>query len=496
MNDSKLARPTADGGSQNQSDPNFAVRWYVLAIVGVAQLMVVLDATIVNIGLPSAQLDLGFSDDNRQWVISAYALAFGSLLLIGGRLGDIFGRKSVFIVGLLGFGVASVVGGAAANFPVLVAARAFQGMFGALLAPAAMAILSVTFTDDKERSKAFGIFGAIAGVGAGIGLLLGGILTDLASWRWCLYVNIVFAVPAAAAAFYMIRSHSHGAAGGHSGSHDIVGAVTATLGLFALVFGVSRAETEGWDSTVTLCSLVAAAVLLILFVVIETRVEQPLLPLRVVLNPVRGGSYFAIAVFGIVIFGVFLFLTFYLQNTLQYSPLKTGFAFMPLNLTMLVVVGVTSSVLLPKFGPRPLIFLGLLLAACGSALFALIDIDTGYVDRVLPALIVTGLGGGLLFATTFTTATLGIETRDTGVASAMLNVAQQVGGSIGIAVLSTIFGSAVADYAENNPGPGVVDEAALHGYTVIFWVAAGVTLVGSVISLLLIRVSRTRRVVA
>ncbi|WP_456695076.1 MFS transporter [Aeromicrobium sp. P5_D10] len=474
----------------SSTDPNHAARWIILAIVGVAQLMVVLDATIVNIALPSAQSDLSFSDENRQWVVTAYALAFGSLLLVGGRLGDLFGRKQMFIVGLFGFALASALGGAANSFELLVVSRALQGVFAAALAPAALAILSVTFTDPQERGKAFGIFGAIAGAGAGVGLLLGGVLTQWLSWRWCLYVNLAFAVPAAIAAIVYVHAHHRDrAADGHARTIDVPGAVTGTLGIFALVFGVSSAEARGWDSPLTIASLVAAPLLLIAFVMIEQRVREPLLPLRVVLNATRGGSYFSIAVLGITMFGVFLFLTYFLQQNLGYSPVKAGLAFMPLNITVMIVSGVCASVLLPKLGPRVLIVWGLLLAAAGMVVLAQITSSSGYLT-ILPALLLVGVGAGFLFTTTFATGTLGVDERDTGVASAMLNTAQQIGGSVGTALLSTLFASAVADYATDNPGPRAAVEASIHGYTTVFWWAAGLTFAGALVAFAMMRSSR------
>lgn len=472
------------------ADPNYAVRWIILAIVGVAQLMVVLDATIVNIALPSAQMDLEFSDADRQWVVTAYALAFGSLLLIGGRLGDLFGRKQIFVVGLFGFAIASALGGAASSFELLVLARALQGVFAAMLAPAALAILSVSFSDPAERGKAFGIFGAIAGVGAGIGLLLGGVLTDWLTWRWCLYVNLIFAVPAAIVTMIVVKAHHRDrSADGHSRAIDIPGVLTGTIGLFALVFGFSSAETNGWSDSVTIISLVAAPVLLIAFVLIEQRVREPLLPLRVVLNATRGGAYFSIAVVGIALFGVFLFLTYYLQQNLGYSPIRAGFAFMPLNLAIMVVAGASSGVLLPRFGPRKLIVGGLVLTAIGMTYLAQLDTSSGYAGDVLPALILLGIGAGLMFATTFATATLGVDERDMGVASAMLNTAQQVGGSVGTALLSTLFASAVTDYASTNRGPNVAVEASIHGYTTVFWWAAAIALIGAIVSFFMMRSS-------
>ncbi|MET0928611.1 MAG: MFS transporter [Aeromicrobium sp.] len=472
------------------ADPNYPVRWIILAIVGVAQLMVVLDATIVNIALPSAQSDLEFGDGDRQWVVTAYALAFGSLLLIGGRLGDLFGRKQVFVVGLVGFAIVSALGGAASSFELLVVARALQGVFAAMLAPAALAILSVTFSDPAERGKAFGIFGAVAGVGAGIGLLLGGVLTQWLSWRWCLYVNLAFALPAAAAAQTFIKAHHRDrASGGHTRTIDFPGALTGTVGLFALVFGFSSAETRGWESPVTIVSLIAAPVLLIAFVLVERRAKEPLLPLHVIMNATRGGAYFASAVFGVALFGVFLFLTYFLQQNLGYSPIRAGFAFMPMNLAIMVVAGLASAVLLGRFGPRLLIVGGLVMAAAGMTWLAQIDSGSGYAGGVLPALFLLGIAGGLLFSTTFATATLGVDERDMGVASATLNTAQQIGGSVGTALLSTLFASAVSSYATDNPGPRVAVEAGIHGYTTVFWWAAAISLFGALVSFGMMRSS-------
>lgn len=472
------------------TDPNDSARWIILAIVGVAQLMVVLDATIVNIALPSAQSALNFSDGDRQWVITAYALAFGSLLLVGGRIGDLFGRKQVFVVGLLGFAVASALGGAASSFELLVVARGLQGLFAALLAPAALAILSVTFADPAERGKAFGIFGALSGVGAGIGLLLGGVLTEWLSWRWCLYVNLAFAVPAAIAAAIFIKAHHRNrATGGHSRTIDIPGALTGSIGVFALVFGFSSAETRGWDAPLTVVSLLVAPGLIAAFVAIERRAQEPLLPLRVVLNATRGGAYFSIAVFGVVLFGVLLFLTFYMQQNLGYSPIRGGVAFMPMNLTILVVAGVAAGSLLPRFGPRKLTVAALMLSSVAMTWLAQIDGDSGYADGVLPALLIIGVAAGMLFTTTFATATLGVDERDTGVASAMLNTAQQVGGSIGTALLSTLFANAVSGYSGDQSGPRAALDASIHGYTTVFWWGAGITFVGAIVAFVLMRSS-------
>jgi len=338
----------------------------ILAVLGIAQLMVVLDVTIVNIALPSAQRDLGFSDDLRQWVVTAYALAFGSLLLLGGRLGDLFGRKWTFVAGLLGFAAASAVGGAAGSFGVLVAARAAQGVFGALLAPSALALLSTTFTEPAERGKAFGIFGAIAGSGAAVGLLLGGALTEWLTWRWCLYVNLLFAVPTAVAATRLFAGHVHR----DRRRLDLLGTATATAGLFWLVYGLAHSETHSWGDPVTLIMLGASAVLLAAFAAIEARVPHPLLPIAVLRDRTRAGAYLALGLTYVALFAVFLFLTYFLQRTRGFSPIETGLAFLPLAVTVMSTAVVSSAVLVRRVGPRRLLVAGMLLAAAAMAWLA------------------------------------------------------------------------------------------------------------------------------
>jgi EmrB/QacA subfamily drug resistance transporter len=459
-------------------NPHHEKRWLILAVIGVAQLMVVLDATIVNIALPSAQRDLGFSDDSRQWIVTAYALAFGSLLLLGGRIGDLFGRKWAFIAGLLGFAVASAVGGAAGSFGVLVAARAAQGAFGALLAPSALALLSTIFTDRDERGKAFGIYGAIAGGGAAVGLLLGGILTETLSWRWCLYVNLLFAVPAALAALRLLVNQAQA----NRPPIDVPGTLTATSGLFALVYGFSNSETHSWTHPLTIVMLAASVVLLAAFVWIESRVAHPLLPLRVIADRVRGGAYLAIGIAGIAMFAVFLFLTYYLQLTKGFSPIETGLAFLPMTAAIMVTATSVNIRFLQRIGPRPLLILGMVLGSGAMVWLAQLEPGSSYVGHVLPALLVLGVGLGNIFAPAFATATYGVDPHDTGVASAMVNTMQQVGGSIGTALLSSIFASAVTSYVESHPRtPQVLGDAAVHGYTVAFWIAAGVFALGAVV---------------
>ena len=352
--------PTTD-----QADSSLASRrrWSILAVIAIAQLMVVLDNTIVNIALPSAQADLGFSDPQRQWVITAYALAFGSLLLLGGRMSDLFGRKRAFMVGLIGFAVASMVGGAADGFEMLVISRAAQGAFGALLAPAALSLLTTTFPGGRDRARAFGVFSAIAGSGAALGLLLGGTLTEYVDWRWCMYVNAVFAVVAFVGAAFLLpalpkRERPH---------LDILGTVAGSAGLFCIVYGFATAETDGWSSGSVLGFLVGGVALLVTFVLLQRKVRAPLLPLRVVLDRNRGGAYLAILVLASGMFAVSLFLTYYLQESLHFSPVLTGVAFLPMVASIVTASTTVPATLLPRIGPKPLIFVGLLLGS--GALF-------------------------------------------------------------------------------------------------------------------------------
>ncbi|MGH2874143.1 MAG: MFS transporter, partial [Solirubrobacteraceae bacterium] len=417
------------------ADPHHERRWLILGVIGLAQLMVVLDITVVNVALPSAQRDLGFSTFDRQWSITAYALAFGSLLLLGGRIGDLFGRKWTFVYGLIGFAFASAVGGAATSFAMLVASRAAQGVFGSILAPSALGLLTTTFTDGAERGKAFGIFSAIAGSGGAIGLLLGGVLTQLISWRACMYVNAVIAVPAALGAVRLLVNEGRP----DRPALDLPGAATASLGLFALVYGFSNAETHSWGNPLTIGMLVACVVLLGAFVALERRVAHPMLPLRVVLDRARGGSYLAVAITGIAIFGAFLFLTYYLQTTKHFTPIQTGLAFLPMSVAIIVAAVAANVKLLRRFGPRPLMASGMVLGAAGMAWLATLTATSGYVDHVLPALVIMGLGFGNTFAPAIFTATYGVQRQDAGVASAMVNTMQQVSGAIGASFLSTIF---------------------------------------------------------
>lgn len=462
-----------------------ARRWWILAVVGLAQLMIVLDATIVNIALPSAQKDLGFSDGNRQWVITAYALAFGSLLLLGGRIADLFGRKITFLVGLVGFAGASALGGAAGNFEVLVSARGLQGLFGALLAPAALSLLTTTFTDAKERATAFGVFGAIAGAGGAVGLLLGGVLTEHLDWRWTMYVNLIFAVIAFVGGMVFLR-HS---ARDRSVSLDIPGAVLVSAGLFGLVYGFSNAESHAWGSPATWGFLAAGVVLLGVFAWWQTRAAHPLLPLRVLLDRNRGASFIAVLISGAGMFGVFLFLTYYLQQSLGYSPIQTGLAFLPMVAALVLTSALASTRLIPRFGPKPIVPLGMGIAAAGLVWLTALSMDSTYAAHILPPLVVLGLGIGLVMAPAMSLATSGVAPHDAGVASAAVNTMQQIGGSIGTALLNTLAASAATGYlAGRNPAdPAVRGQALLESYSTAYWWSAGFFAAGLLISGLLYR---------
>ena len=476
--DTGTGPPATRTPQSNQVDLQHRRRWWILAVIGLAQLMLVLDLTIVNVALPSAQHALGFSTACRQWIITAYALAFGSLLLLGGRLGDWFGRKWTLIAGLIGFAVVSAVGGAAQSFGMLVAARGAQGVFGALLAPSALALLATTFTDPAERNKAFGVFGAIAGGGSAIGLLLGGMLTQAISWRATLFINLAIAIPVALAASMLLVNQRPP----KRPALDLPGTITGPLGLFALVYGVSNAEVHSWTAPLTIISLAAAVALVAAFIAIESRVAEPLLPLEIVSDRARGSSYLALAAAGAASFGVFLFLTYFLQRTLGYSPTTTGLAFLPLTAALIVSSTITNIKLRPRFGPRPLIATGMLLGAGAIAWLAQLTPSSSYGAHVLPALVLLGLGLGATFTPAIFTATQRVTQQETGVASAMANTSQQVGGAVGAAALSTIFASAVTSYAHAHAhSHAVITAAPVDGYTVAFWVAAGVLAAGAII---------------
>jgi EmrB/QacA subfamily drug resistance transporter len=457
----------------------------VLGVIALSQLMVVLDTTIVNIALPSAQRSLGFSSDSRQWVITAYALTFGSLLLVGGRLSDLVGRRRTLLIGLLGFALASAIGGAAPNFGLLVGARALQGAFAAVLAPAVLSTLNLTFQEGKERTRAFGVYAAVAGGGGTIGLVLGGVLTQTLSWRWCLYVNVLLVIPALYGVIRFVPAHIdlHVSDRSYRGI-DVPGALTGPGGVFALVFGFSNAETHGWSAPSTIIMLAASVVLLSAFIAVETRVAHPLLPLQVVADRHRAGSYLSIAIIFSGIFSAFLFLSFLLQQNLHYSSLRTGLAFLPMSAGLVVAVGAVTTRLLPRFGPRPLVPTGMLLAGASMLWLSQLTPSSGYGRDVLGPLILLGVGGGLGFAPLISTATARIELAVAGVGSAMISTSQQVGGSVGLSILSIVYASAVGRSAAANHNLAI---ASVHGATVAFATAAGVFAAGAVIAALMLQ---------
>ncbi len=469
--------------------PESRHRWFVLATVALAQLMVVLDATIVNIALPSAQADLGFSDNDRQWVVTAYALAFGSLLLLGGRLADMFGRRRMFLIGLVGFALASALGGAAQSFELLVGARALQGVFAAVLAPAALSVLTTTFTIPKERARAFGVFGAIAGMGGAIGLLLGGYLTENFNWRWNLYVNVVIAVVAFVAGTVLLsRTETK-----HDTRVDVPGVILASTGLFALVFGFSQAEPQGWDAPAVWGSLAASAVLLTAFVWRQRRATHPLLPLEVVLDRDRGASFLAILFAGSGMFGVFLFLTYYLQLTLGYTPMQTGTAFLPMVVFIILTAQIQSNILVPRFGPKVLVPIGMVVGALAMLWFTTLDADSGY-PHVLLGLIGMGIAMGSIMPASFQIATLGVARNQAGAASAMVSTSQQVGGAIGTAVLNTLAATAATAYlTDHAPAtPQVAADAAIHSFSVAYSWSAAIFVLGAVLTATLFRTRADR----
>ncbi|GLW48204.1 MFS transporter [Streptomyces sp. NBRC 14336] len=467
-------------------------RWTALVFICLAQLMVVLDITIVNIALPEMQADLGFSNENRQWVVTSYTLAFGSLLLLGGRIADYTGRKRAFLIALAGFAVASCLGGAAPNIEMLLTARALQGAFGALLAPTALSLISVNFTDQKERAKAFSIFGGIVASGAVIGLLLGGILTEYMDWTWCMYVNAPIAVIAAFGVLYLGPEQRAAV----RARMDIPGVLLVTSGLVAVVYACSEAESEGWGSGLVVGLFITGAVLLAAFVAVEARSSHPLLPLAVIRDRTRGSSYLAVGVAMIAMLGALFFLTFYLQLVKGYSPVETGLAFLPLPLGVGMFAGGVSTKLIPKAPPRALVVPGMVIAACALFWLAALDPGSSYWGMVAPALYVQGAGMGLVIATAMNYATYRIADEHAGVASGTVNTAQQIGGSIGTALLSTLAADAAAEYlaerAAQAKNPAVVHQAMTEGFTTAFTWAGIIMACGAVVIAAMMNTPRPR----
>lgn len=474
---------SADTGSkvaaEGPPDPHYANRWRILAVIGVAQLTIFLDTTVVNIALPSAQADLGFGDGDRQWVVTAYALAFGSLLLLGGRVVDLVGAKRSLMISIIGFGVTSVLGGAANGFAMLVTARALQGAFAALVAPAALSFLLTVFKDPKERVKAFGVYGALGSGGLALGLVLGGALTDWLDWRWCLYVNVFFtaAVFVGALVTMQNRQSDH-----RPDKLDLPGTVTASVGLFCLAYGLSNADDGKWGGADVWGFLLASGVLLVAFVLFELRSRTPLLPIRIVLHRNRGSAYLAMFLLGIGLFVQFLFLTYYLQLILDFSAIQSGLAFLPMIVGIAIGATTIPPVLEPKLGTRVLVPAGLVLAAVGSFWLARLTTESSYAGGVLAPSLIAGVGFGLVVSLGAAVATVGVEPQDAGAASALVNTVQQVGGSIGTALLSTLAITAATTFVEGkSPTPQLAAEAAVESYTTAFFWGAVVFLGGAVV---------------
>jgi EmrB/QacA subfamily drug resistance transporter len=471
------------------SKPSDTRRWLILSVIAIAQLMVVLDLTVMNIALPSAQRALHFSALDRQWVITAYTLSFGSLLLLGGRLSDLFGRKLTFLIGVVGFAGVSAIGGASVNFTMLVTARACQGAFAAILVPSALSLLSTTFTEPKDRGKAFGIYGAIAVAGGAVGLLLGGALTQYLSWRWTLYVNLIFAGPAlGGGALLLARQRSSARP-----KLDIPGVLLVSSGVLCLVYGFSNAASHSWAAPSTYGFLISGVALLVVFALWQGRAAHPLLPPSVVLDRNRGGAYLSMFFAGAGLFGTFFFLTYYMQQTLGFSPLVTGLAFLPISVGSAVSSNVSTIVLMPRLGPKPLIGFGMLIASGAMVWLAQLGPHTGYVDGLLGPLILVAVGTGMVIAPSLNAGTFGVAPQDAGEASATVTVGQQLGASVGTSLLNTIFASAVASYVAAHLAAPLSDRRALnglalvHAYDTTFWWIAGIFAFGAVVCGALLR---------
>jgi EmrB/QacA subfamily drug resistance transporter len=481
-----LVRMTSLPQAVAPAAPQSSRRWWTLAVVALAQLMVVLDATVVNIALPSAQADLGFSNADRQWVVTAYSLAFGSLLLLGGRLGDLVGRKRMFIIGLVGFALASALGGAAGTFGLLVAARALQGVFGAMLAPTALAVLTTTFTIPKERARAFGVFGALAGAGGAIGLLLGGVLTQSFDWRWNLYINDVIAIVAVIGAIFLVPNLHRT---GPRPKLDVPGTVLVSAALFGLVYGFSNAESDGWGSPATWGFLAGAGVLLVAFVLWQRRAAHPLLPLTILRDRNRSAAYASVTIAGAGMFGVFLFVTYYVQSTLGYSPIRTGVSFLPMIGMLVLAAQLGTNLLVPRFGPKVMVPTGMVLATIAMVLFARLGVHSAYAPDLLLPLMFMGAGMGTIMPASMQTATLGVDRQYAGVAGALVNTSQQVGGSISTALLNTLAATALTDYLTSHaPVTAAVGaQAAVHGYATAYWWCAAFFAGGAILAAVVFR---------
>ncbi|MBB3082795.1 MFS transporter [Geodermatophilus sabuli] len=495
---------TRASGAGHVGEEPYPRRWLALAVIAVTVLLVILDATIVNIALPAVSADLQISAASQQWIVTAYTLTFGGFLLLGGRIADFWGRKRTYLVGAGGFAVASALGGIAQNEAMLFGARALQGAFGALLAPASLALLTVLFTDARERAKAFAVYGAIAGGGSAVGLLLGGVLTEYADWRWCFWVNLPVAIVAIVAAIPIVpESRAPG-----DTSYDIPGAVLVTAGIASFVYGFTQVAEKsqenaaagstdsGWTDPAALAFIVVGVVLVAAFVVLELRIRNPLLPMRIILDRNRGGAYLTSTLVGAGLIGAFFFLSLYFQQVLEYKPVHAGIASLPVTLGVLVSAGAASA-LVVKVGPKPLMVLGGLLAASGLFVLSFLAVDSGFWSLAFPGQVLLGLGLGFTFVPLSNLALVGAGAHDAGAASAVLNATQQVGASIGTALLATLSVGAITDYMTDvatsggDPqDPAVALQAQVEGYTTAFTWAAALLVLGALVSAVLIKATK------
>ncbi|HEX4017939.1 MAG TPA: MFS transporter [Frankiaceae bacterium] len=457
--------------------------WWILVVIAGAQLMVVLDSTIMIIALPSAQHGLGFSDTDRQWVVTAYTLAFGGFLVLGGRISDMIGTKRTLIAGVVGFALASALGGAAQWTAMLIGARGLQGLFGALLAPSVLSLLSSTFSGPRERARAFGIYATIAISGSAFGLILGGFLTQYLDWRWCLYVNLPIAALVAFGAFTLIPSQP----GNYGVRLDIPGVVLGCGGLVALVYGLGEAGAHGWGSAGVVWPLIIAGALLAAFIYWQSKGSNPLLPLRVLQNRNRAGAFLVIMLAVTGMFGTFIFLTYLLQGVDHYSPLKTGVAFLPLLAMNGLAATQVASRLMHRVATRLLVVPGLLIGSLGVFVLTRLTPGAAYATHVLPAELLLGIGLGLAIVPCISTATNNADPRDMGVTSAMTTTSQQIGASIGTALLNTIAAAATASYlAAHAGGSNLAARSTVHGFAVASGWAAGIFLLAAIVGGVLI----------
>ncbi|MGW1025886.1 MFS transporter [Streptomyces sp. NPDC002577] len=437
MTTSQLVHDQKPGAARREGRPGIA-----LTVIAACQLMVVLDATIVNIALPHIQDALKFSTTDLTWVVSAYTLTFGGLLLLGGRAGDILGRRRVFMTGILLFTLASLLGGLAQEPWQLLAARALQGAGGAIASPTSLALITTTFPEGPERNRAFGVFAAVSAGGGAIGMLAGGMLTEWLDWRWVLFVNVPIGVLIAVLAPMFINESER-----HPGRFDIAGALTSTAGMASLVYGFIRAAEEGWRDSLTLGSFGAAVVLLVAFAVIESRAREPITPLRMFADRNRSGTYLIMLSLAAAMFGMFFFIVLFVQNVLGYTPIQAGLAFLPVTVAIATGAGLSQR-LLPVLGPKPFMMTGSALVVLGLGWQTLISPDSSYLGGVLGPMLIFGFGMGLNFVTLTLTAVSGVAQHEAGAASGLLNVTQQVGGSLGLSILTTVFGTASRDEAK------------------------------------------------